>query len=103
MAAGREDSSLPNGFLYNCIYIDVNGRIYMTFREATDALCTCLNHEDVAKALGVSLQTVRQARLREGSDGYRAPPRDWKSALIRLAEARASHYRKLAGKLKSMD
>src|SRR6202023_1624957 len=30
--------------------------------------------------------TVRQARLREGSDGYRAPPRDWKSALIRLAE-----------------
>jgi hypothetical protein len=40
----------------------VNASIYMNFREAVDALCASLSHEDVAKALGVSLQTVRQAR-----------------------------------------
>jgi DNA-binding GntR family transcriptional regulator len=73
----------------------------MDFREAVDALCDSLSHEDVAKALGVSLQTVRQARLREDSNAFRTPPKNWKAAIIRLAEARASHYRKLIEKLKS--
>jgi hypothetical protein len=71
----------------------------MTFREAIDALCTYLNHQDVAKALGVSVQTVRQARLKEDSDGFRAPPKNWERAVIRLAEARLSHYRKLIEKI----
>ncbi len=85
------------------IYKHVNGNIYMTFREAIDALCACLNHQDVAKALGVSVQTVRQARLKEDSDGFRARPRNWERAVIRLAEARVSHYRKLIEKLKRPD
>ena len=91
-----------NGHIYshaNEIYKHVNGHIYMNFREAIDALCTCLNHQDVAKALGVSVQTVRQARLKEDSDGFRAPPRNWERAVIRLAEARVSHYHKLLEKL----
>ena len=95
-----------NGDIYthiNEIYKHVNGRIYMNFREAIDALCTCLNHQDVAKALGVSVQTVRQARLKEDSDGFRAPPRNWERTVIRLAEARLSHYRKLIEKLKKTD
>ena len=95
-----------NGYIYtrvNQIYKHVNGRIYMNFREAIDALCTCLNHQDVAKALGVSVQTVRQARLKEDSDGFRAPPRNWERAVIRLAEARVSHYHKLLEKLTKPD
>ena len=72
----------------------------MTFSEAVDALCKPLTHQDVAKALGVSLQTVRQARLREESDAFRAAPKNWKAAIIRLAEARVLHYRKLIEKLK---
>ena len=76
----------------------------MNFREATDALCTCLNHEDVARALGVSVQTVRQARLsREQSTGFRPPPKNWKQAIIRLAEGRILYYRKLIEKLRKTD
>jgi hypothetical protein len=75
----------------------------MSFREATDALCASLNHEDVAKALGVSVQSVRQARLRPDSMAFRAPPQNWKNAIIRLAEARVSHYRKLIEKMKTTD
>ena len=53
----------------------VNVDIYMNFREAVDALGSSLTHEDVAKALGVSVQTIRQARMKEDSKSYRAPPR----------------------------
>ena len=81
----------------------VNASIYMNFREAVDALCASLSHEDVAKALGVSLQTVRQARLREDSDAFRAPPKNWKAAIIRLAEGRATYYRRLVEKMKHSD
>ena len=75
----------------------------MNFREAVDALCASLDHEDVAKALGVSVQTVRQARLRQDSDAFRAPPKNWKAAITRLAKARVSYYRKLVEKLKIPD
>ena len=75
----------------------------MNFREATDALCGCLTHDDVAEALGVSVQSVRQSRLNENSKGFRAPPQDWKDAIVRLAEARVSHYRKLIEKIKATD
>jgi hypothetical protein len=74
----------------------------MKFREAVDALCASLSHEDVAKALGVSLQTVRQARLREDSVAFRGAPKNWKGAIIRLAEARVLHYRKLIEKMKTI-
>ena len=45
----------------------------------------------------------RQARLKEDSDGFRAPPKNWERAVIRLAEARLSHYHKLIEKLKKTD
>jgi len=75
----------------------------MNFGKAVDALCDSLSHEDVAKALGVSLQTVRQARLKENSAGFRAAPKNWKLAIIRLAESRVAHYRKLIEKLKTKE
>lgn len=58
----------------------------MDFREATDLLCERVDHEDVAKALGVSLQAVRQARLHDATKARREPPKEWHYAVIRLAE-----------------
>jgi hypothetical protein len=67
----------------------------MDFREATDSLCAKLDHADLANALGVSVQTVRQARLASQSEARRAPPREWEHAIIRLAEKQVWHYRRL--------
>jgi hypothetical protein len=38
----------------------------MDFREATDKLCAKLQHADLARALGASVQAVPQARLSNG-------------------------------------
>jgi len=75
----------------------------MKFREAVDALCSSLNHEDVAKALGASVQTIRQARMQEDSNSFRAPPKNWEKAIIRLAETRGAYYRKLIQQLQRKD
>jgi hypothetical protein len=72
----------------------------MDFREATENLCIGVSHEELAKALGVSVATIRQARLRPDAKAHRSPPGDWKAAVIRLAEKRASLYRQLAETLK---
>jgi hypothetical protein len=71
----------------------------MDFREATENLCAGVSHEELAKALGVSVATVRQARLRPDAKAHRSPPGDWKSAVIRLAERRVSQYRRLLRQL----
>jgi hypothetical protein len=73
----------------------------MDFREATDGLCGKVDHEDVARALGVSLQTIRQARLQPETKSHRSPPRGWRDAVIRLAEEKASHYRRLVEELRA--
>ena len=67
----------------------------MDFREATDRLCEKVGHEDLAKALGVSLQTVRQARLSGSGKAHREPPKDWPYAVIRLAEQQIMRSRHL--------
>jgi hypothetical protein len=73
----------------------------MQFREAVDALCAPLSHGDIAEALGVSVQTIRQARMKEDSSAFRAPPADWSRTIIRLAERRIMHYRKLIDRLRA--
>jgi hypothetical protein len=83
-----------------CIYyhiqrVLVNGPIYMEFRDALDLLCDKLDHADVAKALGISVQTVRQARLKPDTEAFRTPPKEWENTIIRLAEERLWHYRRL--------
>jgi hypothetical protein len=67
----------------------------MNFREVLDALCANLGHTEVADALGISVQAVRQARMKPDSSGFRAPPKDWENVAIRLAEERVWHYRQL--------
>jgi len=74
----------------------------MDFREATDNLCSKINHQDLAKAMGVSVQTVRQARLSNENDAQRTPPAEWRGALIRLAEERVFYYRRLIDQLRTV-
>jgi hypothetical protein len=71
----------------------------MNFKEATDALFERIDHPDLAKALDVSVASIRQARLRPDAKAYRAAPKDWEYAVIRLAEKKVMHYRKLISRL----
>src|SRR5271154_699292 len=73
----------------------VNGTAYMTFKKATDCLFSRIDHSDLAKALGISVASIRQARLRSDSLAHRSPPADWENALIRFAEERVRHFRRL--------
>ena len=54
---------------------------YMDFREATDGLFARIDHEELAKALGVSVASIRQARLRDDAQAYRQPPGEWRNEL----------------------
>lgn len=73
----------------------VNGTAYMTFKKVTDRLFSRVVHEDLAHALGVSVASIRQARLSPDAVAHRTPPPDWETAVLRLAEERVSHFRKL--------
>ena len=67
----------------------------MEFRDATDGLFKRVDHKDLADKLGVSVALIRQARLRTDSEAHRNAPADWRHAVVRLAEERVAHYRKL--------
>jgi hypothetical protein len=67
----------------------------MTFKKATDRLFSRVDHEDLAKALGVSVPSIRQARLSPDALAHRSPPPAWEKAVLRLAEERVSHFQKL--------
>jgi hypothetical protein len=73
----------------------VHQSAYMNFKEATDGLFNRISHEELADALSISVASIRQARLDPKAKAYREPPKNWKGALIQLAEARVWHYRKL--------
>lgn len=67
----------------------------MEFREATDLLLGRISHEQLAATLGVSVAAVRQARLASGAKAHRPPPKDWRFAVIRLAEQEIMRNREL--------
>ena len=71
----------------------------MNFRKATDALLESVTLQDLADAVGVSLQAIRQARAAEGSAAYRRPPDRWEPAVAKLARSAASRLSKLAERL----
>lgn len=79
----------------------VNGATYMNFKEATDGLFNGIDHKALAKALGISIATIRQARLRSDAKAHRTPPNGWESSVIRLAEERVWHYRKLIERIRA--
>jgi hypothetical protein len=65
---------------------------YMNFKDATDELFKGLSHAELAEALGVSVASIRQARLPAKANAFREPPAEWREAVIKLAERRASQY-----------
>jgi hypothetical protein len=73
----------------------------MNFKEATDGLFDRVSHEELAQALGVSVASVRQARLRPDANAHREPPQHWESAVVRLAEKRLKHFRQLLDRLRN--
>jgi hypothetical protein len=106
----------PNGFersytlvgsaslKYVCSIIDgevlVNRTAYMNFKSATDRLFSRIDHKDLAKALGVSVASIRQARLKPDALAHRSPPLGWENALVRLANERVRHFRELVEEIR---
>ncbi len=74
----------------------------MDFKAATDELLVSLSHEEFAKELGVSVPTVRQARLPTTARAHRSPPEGWERVVAKLAKKRAAALRRLAARLKSL-
>lgn len=68
----------------------------MNFREATDGLFTGISHQELADALGVSVATVRQARLDPSAKAHRTPPEGWEKAVAKLADRQATRFARLA-------
>lgn len=75
----------------------------MDFTKATDKACEAITHVDIAEAAGVSVQTVRQARLSPESANHRPPPPGWQRVVARLAEERAGRLLELAKELRGAD
>jgi hypothetical protein len=71
----------------------------MNFNDATDRLFDRISHEELAEALGVSVASIRQARLRADARAYRAPPQGWEEAALRLAERQRAHFERLVGSI----
>ena len=72
----------------------------MDFKNATDRLFSRIDHPDLARALGVSVASIRQARLKPNAKAHRSPPPDWQNALLRLAEERVRHFRELVEEIR---
>lgn len=73
----------------------------MDFRKATDGLFDCPAHADLAKALGVSVAAIRQARLKSDAKAHRSPPENWQHAVIELAEKQVFRYRQLIQRIRN--
>ena len=74
----------------------------MNFKKTTDELFATVSHDDLAEAAGVSVATIRQARLDGGAKAHRSPPAGWEKAVLKLAEARTRHFERLAERLRSI-
>lgn len=62
----------------------------MDFKSATDRLAGVVTHSEIAEAAGVSVQTIRQARLDPAHPNYRPPPANWREVLVRLTKGRTA-------------
>ena len=82
----------------NCIQ-SVKRTAYMDFREAIDRLGERITHEQAARALGVSVASVRQYRLPPEANAHRSAPSGWAKVLARLARNRIRELGELADEL----
>ena len=67
----------------------------MNFKQATDFLFDGVDHEQLARELGVSVASIRQARLKPTANAHRSPPPHWQEAVARLAANQMERYRLL--------
>lgn len=72
----------------------------MDFKKATDELMAGLTRAQIAKGLGCSLSSVRQAKLGEDNAAYRSPPDGWQSKAAAMADREANRLQRLAKALK---
>ena len=72
----------------------------MNFKEATDNLFDGVDQPALANEIGVSVASIRQARLNPQAKAYRNPPQNWERSLIRIAEREIMRYRKLIEELR---
>jgi hypothetical protein len=75
--------------------------IAMDFKTATDRVAGCISHAEIAEAAGVSVQTIRQARLDPSAPGHRPPPAGWRELMAQLARHRANELQGYADELTS--
>ena len=74
----------------------------MNFRKVTDDILAGVSHDELAKALNCSVATVRQARLDESAKAHRNPPEGWEKAVLKLAEQKLEHFKRLVAKLRAI-
>lgn len=67
----------------------------MDFREATRRLKDSPQDTELAQALGVTVQSIRQARLPDDQPGHRSPPDEWRTVVARMARERIDELRTL--------
>ena len=72
----------------------------MNFKNASDNLFHRISHAELADTMNVSIAAIRQARLSRSAKAYREPPRDWRKAIILLAQTRIARLRMLISGLK---
>ena len=70
------------------------------FRKATDALLAGISHAELAKALKVSVPTVRQARLDKSAKAHRSAPEAWETTVAKIAKSEARRLLRLSQSLK---
>lgn len=75
-------------------------RMAEDFLSVTDALMKATPLEEMAEAIGCSLASVKQARMK-AENGRRSPPPGWEAGLARLAKRKAAQLQKLADRLSS--
>lgn len=71
----------------------------MDFKTATDRVAGCISHAEIAEAAGVSVQTIRQARLDPSAPGHRPPPTGWQVVLADLAWKKSRELAEFADSL----
>ena len=71
----------------------------MDFKEATDFLFAGVDHEHLAQELGVSVASIRQARLMATANAHRSPPPNWEEAVLKLANNQMRRYQLLVDRL----
>lgn len=79
--------------------VTAGGYSDLDFKAAFDALG--VGQDAFAVAMGVSVATIRQARVRADSPAHRSPPARWQQAVQVIAEERAAHYLRLADQMRA--